>query len=866
VITLTLAFLAGILIFQLLSTIPALLPTTLAAGTGMMICIFLALKYPQHKTKTLSKICGATLLGFLYVFLHAQYIDRWQLPPRLEKQNILLTGYVDSLPTKKEQHISFDFIITTLNGTPIAQRPKVHLTWYKQHSWGAPPPNSLSKSLPNILPNILAGDQWQFNARLKRPHSTLNPGSFDYEKYLWQHQIRATGNIIDDANVIAATPNQPLPDAKQTPPTRYWILRLRQQLENRINQALANRPLTPMITALVIGNQSGINKEEWQIFRDTGTSYLMAIAGLHICLAAGAVFILVRFLWRRHPYLALRLPAHEAAATFGLGAATLYSVLSGFSIPTQRALVMLIVFTSALLSRRHVNPWHTLCLALFIVLLIDPLAVLTQGLWLSFSAVILIFYVTAGRLRLAQSWWRKYSRMQWAITLGLAPITLFFFAHASLLTFVANIIAMPGVCSFVVPLSILGALCLLAHPASLLAQCGQIILLTAEKLLELIWWWLKWLAMVLPQLNWQQPVFNWWCGAFAIVGVMLLLAPRGFCSKWMGLMWIAPLIFYTPATPRHPGEFWLSVLDVGQGLATVIRTSNHVLVYDTGPKFAASDSGETIIIPFLQTAAINKIDTLIVSHSDDDHSGGVTSIRRLMQVETILASDVAHSSLTSSSPRRHGNTSNSTKITHCHYGQEWQWDGVSFKILHPLPNALVAGNDTSCVLRVTNGEHSIMLLGDIPKTQEKLMIKRATINHTHYASDSPTPSLPTSVVVAAHHGSATSSSPTFVTATQPQYVVFAAGYKNRFNFPAASVVERYRQSGATMFTTAATGALTFKFKLKKSIQSKGENQPNHIKNSAGSIGNSHGSNNHSGNNAIEILPYRIITRRYWHDS
>jgi len=861
VIITTLAFFCGVLALQFLPNLPSFFITVIIfLLLIILIIVWFFIKYcndnavykinPRlnHLFPILVTCCGISIIaivGFLYACLRAERIDRWHLSPAIEKKKIIITGLIDSLPVYKKNFTVFDVVADAMvvvddqaNMTSLSPsftrlpQTKFRLSWYhhypfshcssrqqlpnQQQFQAQTQCNQKSQLSPPEPSPLFAGDRWQFMVRLKRPHSMLNPGGSDHEKYLWQHQIRALGTVIGDVNQSINQNNQNHNHRLFVDNVKfeYFILRLRQNLKIKITAALERQPLTAMINAVVLGDQSGISKKQWQIFRDTGSSYLMAIAGLHICLAASVVFLLVQFLWRLMPRLVLCLPAHHAAAIAGLFAAIIYSVLSGFSIPTQRALIMLSVFTFTLLARRHTNAWYTLCLALLIILIVDPFAVLNDGFWLSFIAVALIFYVSVGRLQLSHSWWRRYSRMQWAITLGLAPITLMFFSQTSLITFVANIIAMPGVCSLVVPLSILGSLLLLLSPTY-----GAIILLLAEKLLELIWWWLQWLA-TFSQFNWQQSVVNWWTVILAMIGVLILLTPRGFYGKWVGILWLLPLIFYQPLQLKE-GEFWLNVLDVGQGLATVIQTRNHVLVYDTGPKFMDGDAGENVMIPFLRTFGINSIDMMVISHGDIDHSGGVDSIVAMMQVNKILASEVNKLSpfVMKRMPQQ--------QVQNCHRGQEWQWDGVNFKILHPPLGVAANGNDTSCVLRVAgvNGSNSILLLGDVTKAQEKLLLQNT--------------SLATTVVVAAHHGSATSSSSFFVKATNPQYVIFSAGYKNRFHFPAAKVVERYLQQGSSILSTFDTGAITFKFKP-AAVGSKTANQQH------------------------EILLYRQLVRRYWH--
>lgn len=772
-VTAILAFFCGILFFQYLPVLPDANPVITICFFGILLVIaWLCVEIKYKKIRFCLILVVVFLLGFLYSLLLAKWVGRWELPQNLVGKNIIVTGYVSSLPVNKMEYSKFRFTTETI--ARASQQTNLLLSWYGKERL-----------------HVAAGEKWQFLVKLKRPHGMLNPGGFDYEKYLWQQHIRATGYVtasIANRQIVLANP-----------PVRHIILSWRQKIADKINCVLQQQPLLSMINALVLGDQSGINKEQWSIFRDTGTSYLMAIAGLHICLAAGVVFVLVQFLWCRSQRLALWLPAKKAAALFGLIAAIIYSLLSGFSIPTQRALIMLTMFTLGLLLQRNTNVWHVLCMALLAILLFDPLSVLSIGFWLSFIAVVIIFYVTSGRLQLSHVCWRKYTRMQGAITLGLAPFTLLFFSQASITTFVANIFALPGVCLVVVPLGLLGSLLLL-----LCVGFGKYILLLAEKIMELVWYGLQWLSLY-PQFNWQHSVFAWWQLALAIVGLFLLLAPRGVYGKCAGVIWFCPLLFCVPPQPRF-GEIWFSMLDVGEGLATVIQTQQHILIYDTGPKFADSDVGENIVVPFLQHVGVTHVDTMVISHGDDDHSGGAASILRLVTVDKIITS------IPEKFPQ--------VLAQNCYAGQAWQWDGINFRMLYPPQGEPYGGNKSSCVMRIDNGKQSILLPGDIESGQEKKLLQQVDKGL-----------LESSILVAPHHGSGTSSTPDFVSAVNAKYVLFSAGYANRFHFPSAEVLVRYQQQGTKILQTSDSGAISFKIT--------------------------------SGQNSLDPILYRNIVKHYW---
>ena len=669
-------------------------------------------------------------LGFCWVLIYTHWLSAWQLPEAVEGKNLEVTGYIASLPASKSHYVSFELKTTAIAG--IRQTTTLRLNWYGQ-------PEKLTP-----------GDKWQLVVRLKRPHATLNPGGFDAEKHLLVKGIRATGYVVNsDFNRLL---------------TANWydapLHKLRQHLATKIAGVLSRDSLLSVIIALTIGDNSQITKSQWGVLRNTGTNYLVAISGLHIGLIASVVLVLVQFLWSRSGYLPLLLPAREAGVVGGLLAGALYAAVSGFSVPTQRAVIMLVVFSLATLLRRQTQVWNSWLWSLFLVMMINPLVQLTIGFWLSFIAVAAILCVSGWRIRIEETHWRKFWRMQLAVTLALLPLTLLFFQQVSFTSLAANLVAMPGVCLVVVPLCLLGTLLLFFN-------CNWVLWLSA-KILHVVWWWLN---IFSDAGSWHHPIYSWWILAAAGVGCLLLFTPRGFPAKYLSLVWLAPLFFYVPARPSD-GEVWFTLLDVGQGLAAVVQTANHVLLYDTGPKFLEHDMGEAVVVPYLRQQGVNNIDTMVISHGDADHIGGADSVMAALKITKILTSV----------PQKF------VVATSCSAGQNWQWDGIDFQILAPADTGLT-GNDASCVLKVIQGANSILLSGDIERRAEKQLVAK-------YGSN-----LRSTILVAPHHGSATSSKPNFVAAVAPKYVLFPAGYKNRFRFPNKKVVARYEKIGAEMLNT-----------------------------------------------------------------
>ena len=466
---------------------------------------------------------------------------------------------------------------------------------------------------------------------------------------------------------------------------------------------------------------------------------------------------LINGLWRRSERLMLWLPAQKAAISAGWLAAFAYALLAGFEVPAQRTLYMLSVVTLALWSGRNFGVSRTLLLALLAVLLLDPWAVLATGFWLSFGAVALLFFVGTSRLGDGRGWraaLAQWGATQWAVTVGSVPLLLLFFQQFSLVSPVANAVAIPFVSFVITPLALIFAL--LPWPPLLNFD---------HWLLSLLMQLLDWLA-TWPV--WQQPAPPLWATLLAVVGVVWLLLPRGFPARWLGLCLLLPAICWPPARPET-GDAWVEVLDIGQGMAVLVRTSKHVLLYDTGPLYSAdTNAGQRIVLPYLRATGVRQLDALVVSHRDKDHSGGMVAVQAAMPISRLL----------SSIPEINGEA--------CNAGQQWEWDGVRFSILHPeASDYLVKSkktNNMSCVLRIENAGGSVLLPADIEADDEQALISR-----------SPS-ALSSSVLLAPHHGGSASSSPEFIKAVGAREVIFSAGYRNAFNHPRPDVLERYADS------------------------------------------------------------------------
>ncbi|HEX6689974.1 MAG TPA: DNA internalization-related competence protein ComEC/Rec2, partial [Burkholderiales bacterium] len=528
-------------------------------------------------------------------------------------------------------------------------------------------------------------------------------------------------------------------------------------------------PAAGILVALAVGDQRAIPAEEWRLFSRTGVTHLMSISGLHVTLVSGLAAWLVAFAWRRTPRAALRLPARNAAALAAIAAALAYTLLAGFAVPAQRTFYMVTVVSIALWAGRIASPARTLALALAVVTAADPWAPLSPGLWLSFGAVGLIFYVLKDGNRLVQ-----WARMQWAITIGLAPAALLLFGQVSVAGPLANAIAIPVVSVVVTPLALAAAV--LPAPA---------ILDLAAWLVEWLLQFLEWCA-ALPGALWEQHVPPLWSVLAALIGAAWLLAPRGVPWRVAGLALMAPAFAVAPAAPA-PGTAWITALDVGQGLAVTVRTASRTLLYDAGPAFGGGvDSGGRIVVPALRAAGVRRIDAVVLSHEDLDHIGGALTLLETFEVDTL------HSSLPAAHP-----LNALAAARRCAAGQAWEWDGVRFEFLHPGAGQGYRKNDGSCVLRIATAGGAMLLTGDIERAAESDLVS----SNTRIKAD---------VLLVPHHGSRTSSTTGFIDAVSPRWAIVAAGYRNRFGHPSAEVLERYRAAGVRLLRTDLDGAASIR--------------------------------------------------------
>jgi len=702
-------------------------------------CFLLKIKY--------LRFFSIFIFAGLWTLITTQLVINDHLAIELAGKELKISGTITNIPERQQQRLRFEF--SPDESADYSLPSKLLLNWYK------PIPDSLR-----------SGERWQLIVKLKPIHGMMNPGSFDYESWLFQQKIGATGYVRTSSQ------NQRLYAAPFNS-----INALRQSLIEKIEFYLANSHNIGLIQGLTTGVRHNISPQQWQVLRNSGTNHLLAISGLHIGLAATIGFFLFRFVWSFRAKNLLYLTATESGAIGGFAFALFYASLAGFSIPTQRALLMVATVMICMIIRRPIQSNNILALSLLLVLVVDPLSVLSAGFWLSFSAVVLILYISQNRYPSPQWQWIK---IHFLIAFGLSPLLLFFFADTSLIAPVANFVAIPFVSLLIVPLLLLASLFLWLYP-----PIGIALLSLADQLLDFIWPILETLAS-LPFSHWQSATISFYYLIPVIIGCALLLGPRGFTAKWIGLFGLLPLFLFSPDKPNK-GEFWFTLLDVGQGLSAVVQTQHHTLVFDTGPKFSESfNTGTAIVKPFIQSQGIKHIDTLIVSHADNDHIGGAIPLIEEIKTTTIL----------SSTPHLLPNA------TPCKDGQSWQWDSVDFSIIHPAITDNGSENNLSCVLKVSNTSGSILLTGDIEKEAEQLLVERYSTK------------LNATVLIAPHHGSKTSSSLTFINAVSPKLALFPVGYRNRYHFPNTEVIHRYERNDIQILNTAKNGAVSIKFGTK----------------------------------------------------
>ena len=724
-----LAFVCGDLLLQQFSQLPPY-------SVLLILSIFVAIM-ARLRCTVLLFFC----LGFLFASVFAHYLLNQRLSPDLENIPLIVRGEISNLPQQNSHRASFEL---TVKKSTQKLPEKIKLTWYE----------------PTAV--LHAGEIWQFSVKLKRPHANFNLGGMDYERWLFTQNIGATGTVAKEPIFIETA--------------SFSFNALRQTISDKLTQLYDDSINTALLRALTVGDDNGLTRQNWQTFQKTGVTHLIMISGSHIALVAGLVYFLTLKLWT---YLGiLKISPPKVAVLASLLTAIFYASLAGYVIPTKRAVIMLGLVALASFYQRQFSPLQSFTLAVLGILIFNPMMLLSIGFWLSFLAVALILFRVAGRLK-SPSNWQNAVDIQLTVSLGLSPLLLFFFNQTSLISPLVNFIAVPIVEIVVVPLALLQIPLMWLFPY------------LADKIFSVLNFILHWFMYGLELAEkFSHAVFNLpQPSIFALLlssfGIVWLFAPRGIPARFLGVILNLPLLL--PLLPAlEKGEAIVTVLDVGQGLAISVQTQNHQLLYDTGARFQnGGDMGKNVILPFFRYLGIQNLDTLIISHGDNDHSGGAYSILSEMNNAQILTS--APEKLIPYQKKR------------CESGQNWQWDNVNFEMLSPA-KTFEKSNDNSCVLKIETGKNAILLTGDIEAVTENWLVENMPKK------------LQAKVLVAPHHGSKTSSTLDFLDFVKPEIVLISAGYQNQFHHPNKEVLARYQAFHAPALNTANDGALTVRLK------------------------------------------------------
>jgi competence protein ComEC len=773
--------------------------------------------------------------GFCWAALRAELRLACALPLALEGRDLRVAGRVSGVPEPFSAGTRFLFKVEAVaavagEALPVALDP-AHFPRTVQLSWYHP--------APQLAEQLQAGRSWQLTVRLRRVHGSANPGGYDTERALLERDVRASGTVREAPAPLVRT-DASLGGAAAP---LAALERRRARMRVRIAQVLAAAPHAGVVLALATGVQAEISPEDRRRFALTGTSHLVAISGLHVSLVAGLLGWCTTRVWalaaRLGWLLPLRLPAQQAGALAAVLGGGAYVALAGFGVPAQRAWWMLLAAALARLSRCETGVSTVLAWALAMVVLVDPWAVAAPGFALSFGAVAALV-AASGRERVrprprdgssegsrggaaraqgaphplrglalaAGAHLGAALRVHGAVTLALAPLSVLWFAQLPLLSVPANLLAIPWVSFLVTPAALLSVVL----PAPLDAWT-----------LHLAHGGVRWLAAyldvwaALPWAVWRLPEPAPLPLGLALLGLLWWSMPRGWPLRhWAACLWL-PLLWPGGTGPAR-GEFRITVLDVGQGGATLVETRHHRLLFDTGSGPSAGDAGTRVVAPYLAARGYTALDLLVLSHGDSDHAGGAPAVWRALRVAHLRASlPPAHRLW------QQARQAGVAQAAPCHAGQQWQWDGVNFAFVWPAcaPDAL-APNRTACVLKVWNGAHAALLSADIEAGAEQALLARSEALEGAGA-------LRADILLAPHHGSKTSSTAAFIAAIVPRHVVFQVGYRNRFHHPNAAVVARYGARAAQLYRSDRDGAVQFE----------------------------------TAANGLDVQCYRTVHRRYW---
>jgi competence protein ComEC len=690
----------------------------------------------------LRRLAGAACAGFACAHLFASFslADGW--PCARDREAVTVTGRVAAPALEREGRTDFDLAVTDAStGGPLPRR--VRVAWYEADRLPRP------------------GEIWRLELRLRCRRGFVNPGTQDRELALLRERIDATATVVGKSR-----------PERIAGPDSHPVERVRARVAGAIAEALPPGPSVAVLQGLSVGVRGTIPDALWEAFAVTGVAHLMAISGLHVTGCAIVVLAVVRLAWRL-PACA-RLPARLALESAVVTATTgAYAFLAGGSVPALRTLAMVAIFVALRVLRRAWALHQALALAALVLVAADPLALASAGFWLSFAATAALV-AAAGDGRGWRARIVAFARGQAAVTTLLAPVLALSFGRLSVVAPLVNAAAIPLFSILLLPAVLAGTVVAAVEPGFSWPFWRAL-----AGLLDRTWPVLENIA-AWPGASWApaaQPAWLVAATAAALLAALLLPLAGLRCAA---LVLLAAVLFGRPERPAE-GAFALSVLDVGQGLAVVVETARHVLVFDAGPAWQGGGTAARVaVLPYLRARGIRAIDRLVLSHDDRDHAGGAEALRAGVRVaRTMTAPD----------SRLAGDDA-------CRRGVGWRWDGVAFRVLHPPAGFAGSDNDRACAIAVSGPGGTALLLADPEAAAE------AELRSQGIAAD---------VVLLPHHGSRSSSSSALVAAISPRVGIASAGYGNRWGMPVADVVARWRDAGSAVLTTAEEGAIRARF-------------------------------------------------------
>ncbi len=717
-----------------------------AVWTGVA-CVTVALAVWRRRDRRL-RIVSVFMVGAAFGSGAVSQRVEQQLPERFERVPLRVEVVIDSIPVDRSSSVHFLGRVRTVEcpakDCPDLAGQRIRLSWYHPRQ------------------PLHGGQIWAAEVKLRTPRGSVNPGGFDYQAWLLSQSVVATGYASGKFEFRGLERN-----------LAYW----RQSVKDNFLASAPGLNYQRFFAALLLGDGSDMSASDWQTLQATGTVHLMTVSGLHIGLIAFWGQWLGGILGRLSGALRPLTQAQTGALTkafLSILLSIIYAAMAGFSIPTLRALVACVIINLALLVDLRLPARALLASCLVVVVCMEPLAWVSPGFYLSFLAVAILLFTFAGR---QQGWFRGTIKSQAVLTVGLLLPLLLLGQPASLISPLANLLAVPLVSLVVIPGLMLALLCSI-FPGPL----AQWILLLVDQVFAWVWQCLEYLAQ-LPSVLWW-PAFEMppWMLAIGAISVALMLLPSALRVRTVAMLALtACLLGYQSRRP----ELRLTVLDVGQGLSVIMETPERIWVYDTGARFSESfDAGQQILVPFLRRIGTRQV-SVVVSHNDLDHSGGLASLARALPVDELLVGEPVGINRPEAIP--------------CRAGVNWREGNLDFQVLWPPADSSHEGNNSSCVILLEwrSGDQSarILLTGDIDKSVEYQLLSQVPA--------------PVDVLIAPHHGSKTSSGVLFVKRLQPEVVVFSNGYKNRYNHPHPDVTARYDRAGTTMLSTATSGAIVF---------------------------------------------------------